>query len=64
MIARTPCGRSRSNARHSMPSEYVIFAKNQPVTYVIEAIRSLVVGAPMVNHGWRLSLSASESPPS
>lgn len=29
-----------------------IFAENQPVTHVIEAIRSLMIGTPMGNHGW------------
>lgn len=28
-----------------------IFAQNQPVTHVIEAIRSLMIGTPMGNHG-------------
>lgn len=29
-----------------------IFAENQPVTHVIEAVRSLMIGTPMGNHGW------------
>jgi ABC-2 type transport system permease protein len=28
------------------------FAENQPVTHVIEAIRALMVGTPIGNHGW------------
>lgn len=28
------------------------FAENQPVTHVIEAIRALMIGAPIGNHGW------------
>lgn len=35
-----------------MPSFLKAFAENQPVTHVIEAIRSLTVGTPMGNHGW------------
>lgn len=34
-----------------MPTALRIFAENQPVTHVIEAIRSLSVGTPMENHG-------------
>jgi ABC-2 type transport system permease protein len=29
-----------------------LFAENQPVTHVIEAVRSLMIGTPMGNHGW------------
>lgn len=29
-----------------------IFAENQPVTHVIEAIRALMIGTPIGNHGW------------
>lgn len=36
----------------SMPSGLRAFAENQPVTHVIEAVRSLTVGTPMGNHGW------------
>ncbi|MBW3568900.1 ABC transporter permease [Candidatus Parcubacteria bacterium] len=36
----------------SMPSALRAFAENQPVTHVIEAIRSLTVGTPMGSHGW------------
>ncbi|HEX5797263.1 MAG TPA: ABC transporter permease [Candidatus Saccharimonadales bacterium] len=36
----------------SMPSALRAFAENQPVTHVIEAVRSLTVGTPMDNHGW------------
>lgn len=36
----------------SMPAGLKAFAENQPVTHVIEAVRSLTVGTPMGNHGW------------
>lgn len=36
----------------SMPKGLRIFAENQPVTHVIEAIRSLMIGTPIGNHGW------------
>lgn len=36
----------------SMPKFLRIFAENQPVTHVIEAIRALMVGTPIGNHGW------------
>lgn len=29
-----------------------IFAENQPITHVIEAIRALILGTPIGNHGW------------
>lgn len=29
-----------------------IFAENQPITHIIEAIRSLILGMPMGSHGW------------
>ncbi len=29
-----------------------LFAQNQPVTHVIEAIRALMTGMPIGNHGW------------
>ena len=29
-----------------------VFAENQPVTHVIEAIRALAIGTPIGNHGW------------
>ncbi len=35
----------------SMPGALRIFAENQPVTHVIEAIRSLMIGTPIGNHG-------------
>jgi ABC-2 type transport system permease protein len=35
-----------------MPKYVRMFAANQPVTHVIEAMRSLMVGTPMGNHGW------------
>lgn len=36
----------------SMVKGLRIFAENQPVTHVIEAIRALMVGTPIGNHGW------------
>ncbi len=36
----------------SMPWALKIFAENQPVTHVIEAIRALMVGTPPGNHIW------------
>jgi ABC-2 type transport system permease protein len=36
----------------TMPIGLRIFAENQPVTQVIEAIRALLVGTPIGNHGW------------
>ncbi len=35
-----------------MPYFLRIFAENQPVTQVIEAVRALMVGTPIGNHGW------------
>lgn len=35
----------------SMPLVLRVFAENQPVTHVIEAIRSYMVGTPLDNHG-------------
>jgi ABC-2 type transport system permease protein len=35
----------------SMPWALRLFAENQPVTHVIEAIRALMVGTPIGNHG-------------
>ncbi len=42
----------------SMPWGLRLFAENQPVTHVIEAMRALMVGTPIGNHGW-LSLAWS-----
>lgn len=28
------------------------FAENQPLTHIIEALRALLIGAPLENHGW------------
>jgi ABC-2 type transport system permease protein len=28
------------------------FAENQPITHIVEAVRSLMLGTPMGNHGW------------
>ncbi len=36
----------------SMPGVLRAFAENQPVTHVIEAIRALMIGTPIGNHGW------------
>jgi ABC-2 type transport system permease protein len=36
----------------SMPAGLRAFAENQPVTHVIEAVRSFTVGTPIGNHGW------------
>jgi ABC-type multidrug transport system permease subunit len=36
----------------TMPTGLRIFAENQPVTHVIEAIRALMIGAPTGNHIW------------
>ncbi len=36
----------------SMPWALRLFAENQPVTHVIEAIRALMVGTPVKNHAW------------
>jgi ABC-2 type transport system permease protein len=36
----------------NMPYALKLFAENQPITHVIEALRSLLVGTPMGNHGW------------
>lgn len=35
-----------------MPRGLRAFAENQPVTHVIEAMRSWMVGTPIENHGW------------
>ncbi|CAN5196019.1 multidrug efflux ABC transporter permease LieB [soil metagenome] len=35
-----------------MPKYLRMFAENQPVTHVIESIRSWLVGTPIGNHGW------------
>jgi ABC-2 type transport system permease protein len=36
----------------TMPTALRLFAENQPVTQVIEAIRALMNGAPVGNHAW------------
>ncbi len=28
------------------------FAANQPITHIVEAVRALMLGAPMGDHGW------------
>lgn len=35
-----------------MPTPLRIFAENQPMTHTIEALRGLMVGTPIGNHGW------------
>lgn len=37
---------------HTMHPALRPFAENQPVTHTIEAIRALLVGTPIGNHGW------------
>lgn len=37
---------------HNMNSFLRVFAENQPITHIIEAIRALMLGAPIGNHGW------------
>lgn len=36
----------------NMPRGLEYFAQNQPITQVIEAVRSLILGTPIGNHGW------------
>lgn len=36
----------------SMPYALRLFAENQPVTHVIEALRALMTGGDIANHGW------------
>jgi ABC-2 type transport system permease protein len=36
----------------SMPTVLRVFAENQPLTHVIEAMRAWMVGTPIDNHGW------------
>jgi ABC-2 type transport system permease protein len=36
----------------TMPTGLRVFAENQPVTHVIEAIRALMVGTPVGDHAW------------
>ena len=36
----------------SMPLVLRVFAQNQPITHVIEAMRAWMVGTPIGNHGW------------
>lgn len=36
----------------TMPLWLRLFAENQPVTHVIEAIRALMLGTPLYDHGW------------
>ena len=37
---------------HTMPAWLRVFAENQPVTHVIEAMRGWLVGTPIGDHGW------------
>lgn len=36
----------------SMNSVLRLFAENQPITQVVEAVRALILGQPIGNHGW------------
>lgn len=36
----------------TMPAWLRAFAENQPITQIIEAVRSLMIGTPIGNHGW------------
>lgn len=36
----------------TMPAAIAAFARNQPVSHVVDAMRSLLVGTPMDDHGW------------
>ncbi len=50
-----------------MPYVLRVFAENQPVTHVIEAMRSLMVGTPMGDHGlwaviWCVGIAAVAIP--
>jgi ABC-2 type transport system permease protein len=36
----------------SMVAGLKLFAENQPITHVVEAVRSLMIGTPMGDHGW------------
>lgn len=51
----------------TMPTGLRLFAENQPVTHVIEAIRALMVGTPIGNHGmmaviWCLGITVCAVP--
>jgi ABC-2 type transport system permease protein len=35
-----------------MNSVLKVFAENQPITHVVEAVRALILGTPIGNHGW------------
>lgn len=37
---------------NSMSSVLGAFARNQPITHIVEAVRSLMLGTPMGDHGW------------
>ena len=36
----------------TMPAALRVFAENQPITHVIEAVRALTIGTPVGNHMW------------
>lgn len=36
----------------TMPQALQVFAENQPLTHVIDALRAWLVGTPLGNHGW------------
>jgi ABC-2 type transport system permease protein/oleandomycin transport system permease protein len=40
----------------SMPGWLQAFAKNQPVTIVIDEMRSLALGGPLTTHAWQSAL--------
>jgi ABC-2 type transport system permease protein len=51
----------------TMPKYLKLFAENQPVTHVIEAMRALMIGTPMGSHGfyavlWCLAITAVAIP--
>ncbi|HSF71246.1 MAG TPA: ABC transporter permease, partial [Methylotenera sp.] len=37
---------------NTMPKGIRVFAENQPITHVIEAVRALMIGQPVGNHAW------------
>ena len=40
----------------SMPGWMQAFAKNQPISILIEEMRSLAIGGPLWTHGWQSAL--------
>ncbi|MBV9662209.1 MAG: ABC transporter permease [Acidimicrobiales bacterium] len=41
---------------HTMPGWLQAFANNQPVTIIIDEMRALALGGPLVSHGWQSAL--------